>query len=98
VLAAGGDRGVGSAADGRSPRRSLQDPRGGKILGHSSIATTQRYAHLQVDQQRGALEKLGALVQTPKRRKAAAKITPEITPAKNKGHPEVAFVSDSYGG
>lgn len=60
-----------------------------KILGHSSISTTQRYAHLQVDQQRGALEKLGALVQAPKRKKAA-RITPEITLAKSKGHPEVA--------
>jgi len=41
-----------------------------KILGHGSISTTQRYAHLQVDQQRQALEKLGNLVQ-PRRRKAA---------------------------
>lgn len=41
-----------------------------KILGHGSISTTQRYAHLQVDQQREALEKLGRLVKKP-RRKAA---------------------------
>ncbi len=34
-----------------------------KILGHSNIQTTQRYAHLQVKQQREALNKLGALVQ-----------------------------------
>lgn len=33
-----------------------------KILGHSSIVTTQRYSHLQVSQQREALEKLGGLV------------------------------------
>lgn len=33
-----------------------------KVLGHSNVATTQRYAHLQVDAQRGALEKLGKLV------------------------------------
>lgn len=39
-----------------------------KILGHGSVSTTQRYAHLQVEQQRAALEKLGALVQKPKRR------------------------------
>ncbi len=34
----------------------------GKILGHSNTQTTQRYAHLQVEQQRIALGKLGALV------------------------------------
>lgn len=33
-----------------------------KILGHSNTQTTQRYAHLQVEQQREALNKLGALV------------------------------------
>lgn len=33
-----------------------------KILGHSSIASTERYAHLQVGQQRKALNKLSALV------------------------------------
>jgi integrase len=33
-----------------------------KVLGHSNVATTQRYAHLQVDAQRAALEKLGGLV------------------------------------
>lgn len=42
-----------------------------RILGHGSISTTQRYAHLQVHQQRQALEKLGKLVQTSKRKKAA---------------------------
>jgi integrase len=36
-----------------------------KILGHGSVSTTQRYAHLQVDQQRAALEKLGNLVLVP---------------------------------
>lgn len=41
-----------------------------KILGHGSISTTQRYAHLQVKQQRAALEKLGRLVQKPRRRAA----------------------------
>jgi integrase len=34
----------------------------GKILGHSNVQTTQRYAHLQVEQQRVALGKLGKLV------------------------------------
>lgn len=38
-----------------------------KILGHGSISTTQRYAHLQVQQQREALGKLGRLVATPRR-------------------------------
>ena len=33
-----------------------------KILGHSNIQTTQRYAHLQVDAQRAALDKLSSLV------------------------------------
>jgi integrase len=33
-----------------------------KILGHSTVQTTQRYAHLQVDAQRAALEKIGAQV------------------------------------
>lgn len=34
-----------------------------KILGHSNVQTTQRYAHLQVDAQRAALGKLSKLVQ-----------------------------------
>ena len=34
-----------------------------KILGHSNVQTTQRYAHLQIDAQRAALDKLSALVQ-----------------------------------
>lgn len=33
-----------------------------KVLGHSNVQTTQRYAHLQVDAQRAALEKIGSLV------------------------------------
>lgn len=33
-----------------------------KVLGHSNVSTTQRYAHLQVDAQRSALEKIGGLV------------------------------------
>lgn len=40
-----------------------------KILGHSNVQTTQRYSHMQVEQQRAALNKLGALV-NPKRKKA----------------------------
>lgn len=32
-----------------------------EILGHSSIKTTERYAHVMVEPQRSALEKLGAL-------------------------------------
>jgi integrase len=34
----------------------------GKILGHSNTQTTQRYAHLQIEQQRAALDKLSVLV------------------------------------
>jgi integrase len=41
-----------------------------KILGHKSVTTTQRYAHLQVDQQRQALEKLGAMLE-PETKKAS---------------------------
>jgi integrase len=37
-----------------------------KILGHSSIASTERYAHLQVGQQRKALNKLSSLVKKAK--------------------------------
>jgi integrase len=33
-----------------------------KILGHTSVNTTQRYAHLQIDKQRAALDKLGDMV------------------------------------
>lgn len=48
-----------------------------KILGHSNVQTTQRYAHLQVAQQRTALNKLSHLVlntdtTTPPKRKKAA--------------------------
>jgi site-specific recombinase XerD len=45
-----------------------------KILGHSSIQSTQRYAHLQVEQQRAALNKLSAKVgrkQTARAKRAA---------------------------
>ena len=41
-----------------------------KILGHGSVSTTQRYAHLAVEQQREALNKLSALVRKPGRRAA----------------------------
>jgi integrase len=34
----------------------------GEILGHSNVQTTKRYAHLQIEQQRAALNKLSALV------------------------------------
>ena len=33
-----------------------------KVLGHSSVQSTQRYAHLQVEAQRAALQKIGELV------------------------------------
>lgn len=33
-----------------------------KMLGHSSVQPTQRSAHLQVDAQRAALQKIGDLV------------------------------------
>ena len=34
----------------------------GKLLGHANTQTTQRYAHLQIEQQRTALDKLSELV------------------------------------
>jgi integrase len=37
-----------------------------KILGNSKVQTTQRYAHLQVDGERAAMDKLSVLVQNKK--------------------------------
>ena len=34
----------------------------GKLLGHANTQTTQRYAHLQIEQQRTALDKLSQLI------------------------------------
>lgn len=45
-----------------------------KILGHTSINTTQRYAHLQIQRQRDALSKLGDLVLPEGVIKKAAKL------------------------
>lgn len=45
-----------------------------KILGHTSINTTQRYAHLQIDQQRAALAKLGDLMPSDAAIKKAAEL------------------------
>lgn len=42
-----------------------------KILGHGSVQTTQRYAHLQVDQQRTALDKLSRMVEGKKAKRVA---------------------------
>lgn len=42
-----------------------------KILGHSTVQTTQRYSHLQIDAQRAALDKLGRLMQPPTKQKAS---------------------------
>ncbi len=42
------------------------------ILGHTTVKTTERYSHLQIDAQRKALGKL------------SRKITPAITPEKKK--------------
>lgn len=45
----------------------------GKILGHTNTQTTQRYAHLQIEQQRAALNKLSNLVlPTAKKKNARA--------------------------
>lgn len=43
-----------------------------KILGHTSINSTQRYAHLQMDPQRAALAKLGGLIAPDRAIKKAA--------------------------
>lgn len=42
------------------------------ILGHSTIRMTERYAHAQVQRQRAALERLGALVGLPQARAPGA--------------------------
>lgn len=44
-----------------------------KILGHSNVQTTQRYAHLQVEQQRTALDKLSQLVINSEKPQAKSK-------------------------
>jgi len=46
----------------------------GKILGHSNTQTTQRYAHLQIEQQRVALGKLSALVVPQEKKKSRKKV------------------------
>jgi integrase len=40
-----------------------------KILGHSTVQTTQRYSHLQVDAQRQALNKLSDLIEAGSKKK-----------------------------
>ena len=45
------------------------------VLGHTSVKTTERYAHLQIDRQKDAMNKLSKMV-------SAKKITPEIAPEK----------------
>lgn len=53
----------------------------GRILGHSNVQTTQRYAHLQVDAQRAALDKLSKLVESTEGAGAQKEeIAPEIAP------------------
>jgi integrase len=50
------------------------------ILGHTTVKTTERYAHLDTAAQRGALDKL------------SERITLGIAPAQEKGSPEAPFV------
>ncbi len=45
------------------------------ILGHASVKTTERYAHLQIHRQTQAMNQLSDLVESEK-------ITPEITPGR----------------
>ena len=47
------------------------------VLGHTSVKTTERYAHLQIDRQKDAMNKLSKMV-------SAKKITPEIAPEAKK--------------
>lgn len=48
------------------------------ILGHTTVRTTERYAHLQIDAQRKALDRI------------SRKITPAITPPKKKAAKKAA--------
>lgn len=34
----------------------------GELLGHSNVQTTKRYAHLQLERKRDAMEKIGAAI------------------------------------
>ena len=41
----------------------------GQLLGHSQTATTQRYAHLLMDPQRAATERVGAIFEAAQRKR-----------------------------
>ena len=53
---------------------SLGLPIIGKLLGHSQAATTQRYAHLDADPMRRAVDTIGTAISGAMNRKASAKV------------------------
>jgi integrase len=55
---------------------SLGLPIIGKLLGHSQPATTHRYAHLDADPMRRAVETIGATISAAMERKSGASIAP----------------------
>ena len=55
---------------------SLGLPIIGKLLGHSQAATTHRYAHLDADPMRRAVETIGATISAAMERKSGADVAP----------------------
>ena len=53
----------------------------GALLGHSSPATTARYAHLHNDPMRAAAERVATIIEN------AGKPPPEVVPLKKGGRP-----------
>lgn len=61
-----------------------------EILGHSSLQMTRRYAHLQLDRKRAALDKLSHLVQSSASQPAPAMLPTAATNDKKPAAPKLA--------
>jgi integrase len=64
---------------------SLGLPVIGKLLGHSQPATTARYAHLDADPIRHAVNQIGATISAAMNRKQGAEVLPITVSARNDG-------------